>query len=61
VKKFSEDAVRKEHLEKLAEDSWFLLDYIAPLRWSLVVRKYLANWNVTVLELPPQPDSFPVS
>jgi hypothetical protein len=46
------DAVKREHSEKWARNSWFLL-HNAPVHRSLVVKKYLAKLNVTALEHQP--------
>jgi len=47
------DAVRRECPERWRTNSWFLLHDNAPAHRSVSVMDFLANNNVTTLELPP--------
>jgi hypothetical protein len=44
------NAVRRKHLDKWAQNSWFLVHNNAPARRLLVVKKCLAKYSVTALE-----------
>jgi hypothetical protein len=47
------DAARTKYSGTLAGNSWFLLQDSAPASLSLVVKKYLAKYNVTALKHTP--------
>jgi transposase len=51
-------AVRKKPPEKWRTNDWFLLHYNAPAHQSALVKDFLANKNVTTLELPTHSPDF---
>ena len=54
------DAVRRKSHENLRTNIWFLLHYNAPAHRSVLVKDFLAKYNVVTLEYPPfSPDLSP--
>ena len=54
------DAIRSKRKEKLRTSAWFLLHDNAPAHWSVLVKDFLTNNNVTILQqLPQSPDLSP--
>jgi hypothetical protein len=54
------DAVRRKGHEKCRAKSWFLLHDNAPAHWSVLVKDFLTQNNVTTSKLPSySPDVFP--